>query len=441
MNVALLYLDILSFLMVILLSRVFLGCLRNPVFLICAWWSTSLFLSNIVVWGEGVHLRTHLVLLLFIYSILGFGIIFQLFIRPARFPIPTFLRRHKAAALGAATLLYLLSIRLGIVGRDLQRVYGPEFRALSFSAGDYSSLLYGSYYLQTAAGVVLSPFVLFGMIALPVAGVFYNSYKWLLLGLVLAIAVAFQGSGRFSLYYFGLATALSVIFAHTRKRMSLIRLFPLVVAGVLVVADITRQRLASDELSSDVVETTINQAVTYHVCGVYLFDRDFSNDASMLYRGSSFGRLSLLAYPDKVVGMLVRRFGVSWSATIDEVGEYWQKTAWLGYDKRGSPVEPNAFYTSVYAIFYDFGYGGIVLVPGLFVYFLVLHFKTHRRRQNFTSLFVVVFLSIFFMTSIFDSKITASDFSAVFYCVLLLPGLKHGKAVAGSHVLVHRDSV
>ena len=439
MNIMILGLDIVSVLAIVLLAKRYFNSLRHPVFLICAWWSTFLLLSNILVIGEGIQLETHLVFLLFIYSILGFGIFFQSARCTATFPIPKLLTRHKAAWITVFILIYLLSLWLGFVGYKLQGVYGSEFRALSFGTGDYSSLLYGSYYLQVAAGLVLSPFVLFGVIALPVAGIFYAKYKFLLLGLVLSTAVSFQGSGRAHLYCFILATALAVIFVQELKRSPRFKLLLLVLAAVFMMAIISRQRLQTDKFTADVIDNTIEQLVAYHVFGFYLFDHEFSDKASKLHQGTSFGRLALFSYPDKVACMVLRRFGINATPIIDEFGEYWQRYVQLGDDKNGNPFVANAFYTSLYPIFYDFGYLGVVLVPGLFVYFLIWHFKTYVGQKNITSLFVVIFLTIFFMTSIFNSKITSGEFVLIFFCILLLDPVRKRLHPGNSGLQVGND--
>lgn len=420
MNISILYLDIISCLTILLLSRLIFKSFRHPIFLICAWWSACLILSNIVLIGEGPNPRTHLVFLLFIYSIMGFGLIFQISTRVRTFPIPKIIARHWTFWIALSIVIYLLSVWLGVIGYKLQGVYGPEFRALSFSTGEYSSLLYGSYYLQVAADLVLSPFVLFGVIALPIAGIFYDRSIFLLLGLIFSVAIDFKGSSRFHLYYFLLAIALAVIIVKRFKFLSRITLLPIVFATIIFLAIISKQRMQADAFNMEIIENTIEQAVKYHVYGVYLFDYEFSDDASMLHQGTSYGRLTLLSYPERIFCMVLRRLGILAISTIDEIGEHWQKSVRLGFDKDSRLVIANAFYTSLYPIFYDYGYLGIVLVPGLFIYFLVVHYKTYLLHNNITSLFVVIFLTILFMTSIFNSKITSGDFSVIFYCILLL---------------------
>jgi oligosaccharide repeat unit polymerase len=420
MNITILCIDIISFLIIFLLSRLVFKSLRNPIFVICAWWLLCLFLSNVVVIGEGVFWGTHLLFLLFIYSILGFGAFYRFTARRANYLMPRFIYRYRAFFIVMAMLIYLLSVYLGIVGFRLQAVYGPEFRSLFFSTGDYSSLIYGNYYLQVIANLVLSPLILFGIIALPVAGIYYSDYRYMLLGFIFAAAVDFQGSGRFSLYCFVLAMALAALLVKKVKLLSHVKITIIACAAIILFGTITRQRLQEGEFNRDIVSTIVEQAISYHLIGIYLFDREFSNDLSALHQESSFGRLTLLSYPDRVICMVIRRFGIRVSPTIDMLGERWQRTVVLGADGNGRSIESNAFYTSLYPIYYDFGYLGVVLVPGILVYFLILHFKAYRTSNNFTSLFVVIFLSVFFMTSIFDAKITAPDFSFVIFCILLL---------------------
>ncbi|MDD5676902.1 MAG: O-antigen ligase [Kiritimatiellae bacterium] len=426
MNIAILGLDIISCLTVVFLSKRIFRSLKHPIFLICAWWSVFLLLSNVVIIGEGIHLGTHLIFLLFIYSILGFGIFFQSSPCTATFPLPKILVRHSTLWITISILIFLLSLWLGFVGYKLQGVYGSEFRALSFATGDYSSLLYGSYYLQVAADLVLSPLVLFGVIALPIAGIYYNKCKFLLSGFVLSVAASFQGSGRFHLYCFILATALAVIFVKRIKHMSRITLLAFVFAAIFVLAVISRQRLQAAEFTADVIENTIRQLVSYHVFGFYLFDYEFSDAASILHKETSFGRLTLFSYPDRIACMALRRFGINVSPIIDKFGEHWQSYVWLGDDRNGHSFVANAFYTSLYPLYYDFGYLGVVLVPGLFIYFLAWHYATYVRQNNITSLFVVIFLIIFFFTSIFSSKITSSEFLVIFICILLLNPVRKG---------------
>jgi oligosaccharide repeat unit polymerase len=425
MNVALLYLDIVSCLTVVVLSKLFLKSLRNPIFVICAWWSACLFLSNIVVIGDGMYFGTHLVFLLFIYSIMGFGIIFHANTRAAYFPINKLLTTYRTTWMAVSILIYLLTIGLGVRGYQLQREYGIDYRMLSFSTDDYSSLLYGNFLFHQIARFVLAPPVLFGVIALPVAGIFYANYKVLLLGFIFAVAVDMQGAGRVNLYYFIWAMLLANVFMkRTKLWLHITLLTTVVVAAGLLMLEATKQRRGVWETSKQDVENALQQFVQYHVLGFYLFDRDFSNYASRLYEGTSLGRLSLLAYPDKLLAMTLRRLGFFSIPPIEELSEYWQNSVFLGYDENGLALESNAFYTSLYPIFYDFGYLGIVFVPGLFVYFLVLHYKTYLRQQNFISLFVVIFLTIFFITSIFTCKIVSNDVVAIYYCIILLSVLK-----------------
>jgi hypothetical protein len=198
MNITILCIDVISLLFILLLSKLVFKSLRNPICVICTWWLLCLFLSNIIVIGEGIFWGTHLLFLLFVYSILGFGVFFKFATRKANYSMPKLIYRYRTFFIVVAVLVYLLSIYLGIVGFRLQAVYGPEFRTLFFSTGDYSSLVYGNYYLQVLANLILSPLILFGIIALPVAGIYYSNYRMLLLGFIFAAAVDFQGSGRFS---------------------------------------------------------------------------------------------------------------------------------------------------------------------------------------------------------------------------------------------------
>jgi oligosaccharide repeat unit polymerase len=422
MNIAILYLDIVSCLTIVLLSKLVFKSLRHPIFLICAWWSAFVFLSNIVVIGEGIHPGTHLVFLLFIYSILGFGILFQTHTRAAAtFPIPKLLTRYRRIWIALAILIYSLTIYLGVVGYELQKVYGLQFRELTFASDRGFSLLYGSYALEVVAVFLGQPLTLFGCIAFPLVGIFYGNYKLLLLGLIFSAAADFQRSGRASLYIFVLTTSLAFIIMKRRRLWRFMMVIMVLFASIFAVAFISQQRIQADEFHVDVIERIIQEGVNYHVYGAYLFDDAFSNDKSILHQGTSFGRLSLLSYPDTIVCMALRRFGIRVAPEIDRFGEYWQTQVVLGYASNGDAIVANAFYTSLFAIFYDFGYLGVLLVPGLFVYFLVLHYKTYVRHHNITSLFVTIFLTIFFMLSIFNCKIVSNDFSVIFYCVLFLP--------------------
>jgi oligosaccharide repeat unit polymerase len=213
---------------------------------------------------------------------------------------------------------------------------------------------------------------------------------------------------------------LAALLVKKARFVSHVKITIIACAAIILFGIITRQRLQEGEFSKDIVGAIVEQAISYHMIGIYLFDREFSNDLSALHQESSFGRLTLFSYPDKLICMIIRRFGIRASPTIDTLGERWQRTVVLGADGNGRSIVSNAFYTSLYPIFYDFGYLGVVLVPGIFVYFLVLHFNAYRRSPEFTSLFVVIFLSVFFMTSIFDAKITAPDYSFIIFCILLL---------------------
>jgi len=420
MNVDMLFADLLSFVVILVVSKLVFRSIRHPVFIICAWWCACLMLSNAVRIGEGIQPGTHLVFLLFNCSIFGFGILFHLLIQSVRHPIPMWVIRYKSTWIAISAFVYLVVLGLGFLGYQLQKAYGVKFRELSFSTGEYSSLLYGNYYLQVAAELVLTPLVLFGIMALAVAGVFYNKYRYLLLGFVFSAAVAFQGSGRFPIYYFILATVLAVVFVKKIRWRACVKLLSVCLAAIFIIAVISKQRVLLEEFNREIVVSTIEQAVTYHVLGIHLFNHEFSDRNSMLRQGTSFGRLSLFSFPDKIICMVLRRFGIFASPTIDAFGTHWQEAVPLGYDKNGQVYEANAFYTSLYPVFYDFGYWGIVILPGIFVYFLVLHQKTYSEQNNFISLFAVVFLSIFFMTSLFNSKITSMDFVVITYCIIMM---------------------
>jgi hypothetical protein len=167
------------------------------------------------------------------------------------------------------------------------------------------------------------------------------------------------------------------------------------------------------------MEQAMSQLATYHVLGFYLFDHEFSDDTSRLHQGTSLGRLSLLGYPDKLICMVLRRAGLQAVPVVDIFAEHWQYDAVsLGDDENGEAIVVNAFYTSLYPMFYDFGYLGVVLIPGLFVFFLVLHYKSYLRQQGFASLFVVIFLTLFFMVSVFNVKIACCDFQVILYCIV-----------------------
>jgi oligosaccharide repeat unit polymerase len=434
MNETIICILCVSFLVLILLSKLLFKSLRNPVFVICIWWNACLLLSNIIVIGVGISLQTVFVFLLFIYSIFGFGVLFYSSSKTVGYPIPAIIRKYKAIWIILAVLAYLLSVWLGIQGYRLQGVYGEGFRALSFSTGDYSSLLYGSYYLQVLANLILSPLVLFGIIAFSVVGVFYNNYKWLIAGFVFSTAVSFQGSGRFPLYYFALATVLGVMFARNVRFLFFVKLIAVLPGSLLIMGVISRQRVEAEEFNIDIVRNMIEQGIAYHVIGINLFDREFTNEDSALHKDTSLGRLSLFSYPDKVICMALRRFGISANPTIDTLGESWQKNVLLGNDDLVGPIETNAFYTTLYPLYYDFRYIGIVLIPGIYVYFLMKHFQAYRRHKNLTSLFVMIFLTVFFITSIFDSKITAPDFTVIMYCVFFVRAMKQFPALNKSVV-------
>lgn len=419
MNIPILYLDIVSCLTIVFLSKLVFKSLRHPIFLICAWWSAFAFFSNIVVIGQGIHVGTHLVFLLFIYSILGFGILFQTHTRAAAtFPIPKLLTRYRIIWIAVAILIYSFTIYFGVVGYGLQSVYGAEFRDLAFVSDRDFSIVYKSFVLQVASTLLLEPVISIGCIAFPVAGIFYNNYKVLLLGLIFTAAVDFQKFGRGGLYVFVLTAALTFILV---KRTRFMMLIGSLCAAIFLIGFITQRRMQADELDADVFERIIHQGVNYHVLGAYLFDDAFYNAKSILHQGTSFGRLSLLSYPDTIICMVLRRFGIAVTPEIGRFGEYWQEQVGLGRASNGDEVVGNAFYTSLFPIFYDFGYLGVVLVPGVFAYFLVLHYKTYLRHHNITSLFVTIYLIQFLMVSIFNCKIVSSDFSVMFYCILFLP--------------------
>lgn len=337
--------------------------------------------------------------------------------RPAHFPVPEFLLRYRSAWISGAIFIYLLTICLGAYAYLLQKIYTTDFRDLAFSTDDYSSLLYGSYYVQTLASLFLTPLVLIGCIALPVAGAFYKNYKYMLLGLIFSAAADMQTDGRFYLYYYIISLALVAILLN--RKYIFFFVISLTIAASVLMLESSKRRSGSNDVNPDVIVAAMNQFVYYHIFGFYLFDHDFSDGASMLHQGTSFGRLSLLSYPDTVACMILRRAGFFMIPEIDRVGAHWQgDNVILGVDKYGQPISANAFYTSLYPMFYDFRYFGVVLIPGLFVYFLVVDYKTYLRQPNFISLFVVIFLTIFFIASMFTSKMTSNDFQVVFYCIL-----------------------
>src|ERR1035437_331648 len=417
MNNAILCLDIASCLAVVVFSKLTFKSLKHPIFLICAWWNVWLMISNIIKIGVGIQLGTHLVFLLFIYSIFGFGIIFHRNVRPAHFSIPRLLLRYRSAWLSGAIFIYLLTICLGVYAYRLQKIYTTDFRNLAFQTGDYSSLLYGSYYVQTLASLFLAPLVLFGCIALPVAGAFYKNFKYMLLGLLFSAAADTQTNGRSYLYIYTISLVLAAILL--KRKYIFFSVILLTVAAAVLMTESSKRRLGADEVTPEMRDAAMNQFVDYHIFGFYLFDHDFSDGASKLHQGTSFGRLSLLSYPDTLACMILRRAGFFVTPEIDRLAIRWQDdNVVLGVDKDGQPIAANAFYTSLYPMFYDFGYLGVVLIPGLFVYFLVVDYKTYLRQPNFISLFVVIFLTIFFITSIFTSKTTSNDIQVVFYCIL-----------------------
>lgn len=424
MDKAILCLDILSYIAIVVLSKLTFRSLRNPVFIICTWWSAFLTLSNIIRIGDGIHFTTHLIFLLFIYSILGFGIFFHALIPTVYFQIPRVLTRYKKALLISSILLYLLTILLGAHGYNLQTGYGADYRQLSFDAGDSTSLLYGTTALQAFAGFVLSPIVLFGLIALPLAGVYYGKYSYLVLGYVFSAAVCFQSSSRGFLYFSIQATVLGFIFVKETKLWLRITFIAAAFASVLLMLDITKVRAGAEITDGTVIEEATDQLVKYHVVGAYLFDQEFSNQDSMLHGKTSLGRLCFFSYPDTIICMFLRRFRIDAVPEVSILGEYWQRNVFLGNDRNGKRVEINAAYTLLYPLFYDFGYLGIILVPGVFVYVLLIHYKAYVRQRSFLSLFVVVFIIIFFLVSIITVKITSFDFTVIFYSILFLQSVR-----------------
>ena len=424
MNIDILLVDIISILTILFLSRLVFKSLIHPIAIICLWWNGFLLLSNIYIIGEAIPLGTHAVFLLFIYSILLFGVLFHLSCGSKKAYIPNVIIKNRVKVLILLGAVYFISLYLGYKGYVLAGIYGPIFRNLSFSSGGYTSLLYGTYYLQTFASLILPPLVLFEIISLAIIGILYKKYVVLIMGLILAIAVCFQSMGRFPLYYFTLATVLTLVIAKKKTFRSFLKASSVLFVAIILFLCITSQRYGDEGLNRKAIENSIDQAVLYHVLGFNLFNHELSDEGSVLNRGTSFGRLSLLAYPDTVLCMFLRRFGISISPEIDYMAEHWQTSVDLGYDYNGNFIATNAFYTTLYPIFYDFGYIGIILIPGIFAYFIIAHFKTYSKEGNIISLFIVVFLMIFLMTSIFNSKITSFEFIVIFYFILRISPLR-----------------
>jgi oligosaccharide repeat unit polymerase len=405
--------------------------LRHPIMVIGGWWIAILVLANIMTYGVGIQPITNLVIICFIGSILTSGVWLDGVVQPHHFPVPRIILKWKKVWIGLALLVYLYTLALGVVGYKLQEIYGNEFRALVFGAGGYDSILYGSYYLQVMAGFVLAPLVLLGVIGFPVAGIYLGKFRYILIGIVFAAAADFQSAGRFNSYFFMLSVVLTVVFSIKLKPgMKKKILASAVVLITLMVVSTARRNLQYD-MDKEGFVRSVEQAVDYHLYGVNLLNSELVDEKSVLRTQRSYGRLVFLSYPDKIACMALRRFGFSASPLIDEFAEHWQGQVVVGVDKDGTPHIANAFYTSIYAMYYDFGILGVILIPIGFLFVLTRHYKSYVSSPNLLSLFVVVFISVFFLTSIFNSKITSIDFVTIFLGILLIsPSPGHARRAA-----------
>jgi len=397
-----------------------IGILRNPIVIICLWWTGILLAANLVRIGNGIQPETNLVVFLFILSVFSFGVYFSKRKPTCSYSVPGVFSNYPRIWMGLAILVYICTLVLGVVGYKLQELYGNEFRALVFGAGGYDSLLYGSYYIQVMAGFILAPMLLLGVIAFPVAGVFFGKFRYVVLGFIFCVAADFQTAGRFYTYFFLLSILLAYLFM--RKVSPKFRL-RLALSSLLMVVPLfisSARRAQVYEYNPEVVSHSIDQAIEYHLIGIHLLNADLANKNSVIHKTGSFGRLSLLSYPDNVICMVLRRFGVHAIPAIDEMAVHWQDNVWIGNDRSGSSHEVNAYYTSLYPMYYDFGLLGVILIPGALVFFLVRHYQVFLRFNNFASLLCVVFLTLFFVTSIFNSKLTSVDFVTLFCSMFLL---------------------
>jgi oligosaccharide repeat unit polymerase len=149
----------------------------------------------------------------------------------------------------------------------------------------------------------------------------------------------------------------------------------------------------------------------YHTYGIMLFDYALNSPSSSVH-DLVFPGQTTFATIDFIISQISGVLGHLWSHVSSSLySEELGKHIFFGNsDFGGKAVAPNAFYTSLYPLYRDGGYFGVVIGSFTYGYLFSREFLTYKSHRNLRSLVWIIFFAWLGYASLLTPVIMGSTF-------------------------------
>jgi len=284
------------------------------------------------------------------------------------------------------------------------------YRGLTFSDGNNEGILFGNPYLEILYSLIISPYILFYLLAGIYLFIFKNERKLFYIGSLLMFLESTMRLGRFGLYYILMMTFIAFILNPSKSKSikTKFKRIVLTFTMVLLVVGGLRESNFGNVLYKSIFE--------YHTVGFTLLSNELDNPDSKLNNNISYG-MGTLGGLDYVSTLVIRRF----SPTYDSHYSYMVKDHHLpvetGSDKNGYPLYHNAFYTMIFTLYADGREFFVFFIPLLIGIFLAFHYVKFKKTGYIFNFLIVLFFIFMFIFSLFQSMLQSH---IVFLTLLIL---------------------
>ncbi len=381
-------------LVVLILNKV-LGSMSNPISLLFVGLYLLLFTSQFSITGVPAPSPYTVVCFLVAFTSAAIGVVVA---RPKRVSVEYSNNRRKENLLFYVFLFTCLMPILYVALDNLIFIFRNSFASYVMKArflGD-SVEIAGSGFMASYIERVVRP--LSRLVTIIGAVLFFieGRKKLLYVGALSLLLFSFIYVKRIDVMYllvifFSAFVLCKEGFGYNRRVSKSIH--PLYVVMITIIVVYVTYYISSYRASSySIAELIYHYGIGYHTFGIALFDHALNEPQShihdIVFPGVSiFGTITFLLY------QFLKLFNVDYMAThsllySQELGAY----VFMGYNTfNGTEIAPNAFYTSLYPIYRDLKFPGLVIVPFIFGVLLGSSYKAFKYYASIKAAVWVVF--------------------------------------------------
>jgi len=303
------------------------------------------------------------------------------------------------------------------------------YRLSSFSSerGGGVSILYENSYIN----LFVDYFLLTYMIILALIGsaisIYYKKYVLLIPPVILIIMHTLMQLGRGSIYlllFFVVMSYLLINRGNMKINATAIKAVSLVV--IVVAFLFMLEPIRGGDLSMESIYRLASQPVIdYHTLGFVLFDKEVTNDNSVINQNLTFGLRSIGGVTALFEQIYHKIIDSSYTTLAFYEGTTREYDTIVGYDEYG-PKTGNAFYTGLYSLYMDGRELFIFIIPfilGIFVKFNYVKWQRYNNLKNIIYVIGVMFILVF---SIFQSQFeSTTNWIGLLYIIMFFYAAKH----------------